>query len=182
MGPSEDQNHDSATRGHPKPRQMGNRASCLAATVESREVPLALSQSSKLLVLQLAHKALLPPPSVTRGSLSLSLVQTLCMVLAGFSPFPRGDPEPHIRPWGLPWMCNLHCEDPDPGGTPHTHFCSPFPRATPGALRGLTRCSESLADLGVVSRAQQRCADVHVVKTSLVAHSDKKNKERIIFT
>lgn len=49
----------------------------------------------------LVHKALVHTPSVLQGSLLFFLMQSLCVVLADFSPFPRGDPD----------------EDPGPGYT-----------------------------------------------------------------
>ena len=54
----------------------------------------------KLLVIQSAHKALLPTPSVPGEGLVTPFRTKY--VLAGFNPFPRGDPGPHVPPQSLP--------------------------------------------------------------------------------
>lgn len=81
---------------------MGQQASFLGSvglksSSPGTEPKLELSYT----VTQLVHKALLPTPSVLQGSFLFFLMQSLCVVLADFSPFPRGDPD----------------EDPGPGYT-----------------------------------------------------------------
>ena len=79
---------------------MGQQASFLGSVGLKSSSP---STEPKLepLVIQLVHKALLPTPNVLQGTLLFFLMQSLCVVLADFSPFPRGDPD----------------EDPGPGYT-----------------------------------------------------------------
>lgn len=79
---------------------MGQQASFLGSVGLKSSSP-GTEPKLELLVIQLVHKALLPTPNVLQGTLLFFLMQSLCVVLADFSPFPRGDPD----------------EDPGPGYT-----------------------------------------------------------------